>query len=181
MQQKRSSAPLRFSIEVMSDGPEADWLTRSAAAFFGKNHMNRESWGKLAKRHLNQREWNGQLSEGAGLLEEVTASKRRVGGGYAQVTEIANNQDREGGIEQSFDPSGIGNIDQLCIPELRADSEACLRAFRGARRPRRRRLVGLVRGRAAAIGELRLERPQKVTYIVIRETATAGRGWSCLE
>jgi hypothetical protein len=42
-------------------------------------------------------------------------------------------------------------------------------------------LVGLVRGRAAAIGQLRVERPQKVTDIVVRETAPAGRGWSCLE
>jgi hypothetical protein len=143
--------------------------------------MKRESWGKLAKRHLNRREWNGQLNEDAGLLEEVTAGKRRVGGGYPQVTEIANNQDRKDGIEQSFDPSGIGAIDQLRIPELRADSDACLRTFRGSRRLRRQRLVGLVRGRAAAIGQLRVERPQKVTDIVVRETAPAGRGWSCLE
>jgi hypothetical protein len=143
--------------------------------------MNRESWGKLAKRHLNQREWNGQLNEGAGLLEEVTASKRRVGGGYAQVAEIANNQDREGEIEQSFDPSGIGTIDELCFPEFREDSDACLRAIRGPRRPRRRRFVGLVRGRATAIEQLRIERPAQVTHTVVRAAAPASRGWLCPE
>lgn len=125
-----------------------------AADFFGKRHPHEDRM-KSAFCHLNHHKRDGQLVEGASLLREVTARRRRLEGGYAQKSQTPNKTAGQNRAKRPAQREDIGSRrgasgnDRLA--RLRADSLASLPDFHGSRRRRWQRLVRLVRGRAAAI------------------------------
>ncbi len=143
---------------------------------------------KSAVYPLNQRNLNGQLVRCTGPRKEVSGGKRRIGGGYAQNCEIANEtvfgERAERPIQRVLLSTGCGpgcenrlaqlradSVASRCSPcgerklaQLRTDSVASLRDFQDSRRHRWKRRLRLARGGKAAIQRLRLA--DRLTRIV---------------
>ncbi len=105
-------------------------------------------------------------------MEEVTAGKRKgVEDGYPQVAEITEQpRPAKAGMNNVPTQSGIARHRSVTHPRASRKFRRAPTNFRAARGgPRRQRLVGLVRGRAAAIGRLPRRATAKVTHIITFE------------